>query len=165
MILVSIDDNEFTNLKRLMDEVFGEENFVAAVVWEKGRKNDAKLFSSGHEYVVLYAKNKDCLKTNGVIWREEKPGAKEVQEEYLRLRQIWGTENQMVETALRKFYQELHKDHPSKKLSRYGNVDDRGVWRDDNMSWPGGGGPTYEVIHPETQKPCAVPPGGWRYSS
>ena len=165
VILVSIDDNEFTSLKRLMDEVFGEENFVAAVVWEKGRKNDAKLFSSGHEYIVIYAKDKDCLKANGAIWREEKPGAKEVQEEYVRLRQIWGTENQMVEAALRKFYQELPKDHPSKKLSRYGNVDDRGVWRDDNMSWPGGGGPTYEVIHPKTKKPCAIPPGGWRYSS
>jgi hypothetical protein len=71
----------------------------------------------------------------------------------------------MIEAALSKFYQELPKDHPSKKLSRYGNVDERGVWRDDNMSWPGGGGPTYEVIHPETKQPCAIPPGGWRYSS
>ena len=165
VILVSIDDNEFTNLKRLMDEVFGEENFVATIVWEKGRKNDAKLFSSGHEYITVYAKDKDYLKANGAIWREEKPGAKEVQEEYVRLRQVWGAENQMVEAALRKFYQELPKDHPSKKLSRYGNVDGRGVWRDDNMSWPGGGGPTYEIIHPETKKPCAIPPGGWRYSS
>ena len=33
------------------------------------------------------------------------------------------------------------------------------------MSWPGGGGPKYDVIHPVTGKPCAVPPGGWRYST
>ena len=48
---------------------------------------------------------------------------------------------------------------------RYNKVDSYGVWRDDNMSWPGGGGPKYDVIHPVTGKPCAVPPGGWRYST
>ena len=45
-----IDDDEFFNLSRLMDEVFGEENFIATLVWDKNRKNDAKFFSVGHEY-------------------------------------------------------------------------------------------------------------------
>jgi adenine-specific DNA-methyltransferase len=44
VILVSIDDNEFANLRMLMDEVFGPDNFIATLVWEKTRKNDAKLF-------------------------------------------------------------------------------------------------------------------------
>ena len=165
VIFVSIDDHEVHNLRRLMDEVFGEENFIASLIWEKGRKNDAKLFSVGHEYIVLYSKNTFALKNKNVIWRETKPGAAEVQQEYLRLRDMHGDRDELVQKGLRDFYKSLPKDHPSKKLSRYGNVDSRGVWRDDNMSWPGGGGPTYDVLHPVTGQPCAVPEGGWRYST
>ena len=100
-----------------------------------------------------------------VLWREAKPGAKEIQEEYLRLREIHKKNDVMIEDALQSFYEGLPKEHPSKKLSRYKRVDVNGVWRDDNMSWPGGGGPNYDVIHPDTGKPCEVPPGGWRYST
>ena len=165
VIMVSIDDNEAHHFRCLMNEVFGEDNFVAQLVWEKGRKNDAKLFSVGHEYILIYARSMEALKLRNTIWREEKPGAKEIQYEYLRLRGTHGKDNDAVQTALREFYKQLPKNHPSKKHSRYGNVDDNGVWRDDNMSWPGGGGPTYDVPHPKTRKPCAVPEGGWRYAT
>jgi len=62
IILVSIDDHEAQNLRLLMNEVFGEENFVAQLVWEKGRKNDARLFSVGHEYMIAYAHSLDTLR-------------------------------------------------------------------------------------------------------
>ena len=165
VILISIDDNEAANLKLLMDEVFGPENFVAQLVWEKGRKNDAKLVSVGHEYILVYLRNKSFMTGAGIVWREAKPGAAEIQSEYLRLRQQYGKVSKAVEKGIREFYEKLPKTHPSKKHSRYGRVDDNGIWRDDNMSWPGGGGPTYNVIHPITGKPCAVPEGGWRYST
>jgi adenine-specific DNA-methyltransferase len=60
VIFVSIDDNEVAQLRLLMDEVFGEENFVAAFVWEKihSVKNDAKYVSDNHEYILCWAKNK-----------------------------------------------------------------------------------------------------------
>lgn len=165
VVMVSIDDNEAHHFRCLMDEVFGEENFIAQLVWEKGRKNDAKLFSVGHEYILIYARSMDTLKQRNTIWREDKPGAKEIQGEYLRLRALHGSDSNAVQEGLRDFYKQLPKNHPSKKHSRYGNVDDNGVWRDDNMSWPGGGGPSYDVIHPKTRKPCAVPEGGWRYAT
>ena len=57
IILISIDDNEGHHLRVAMDEIFGEENFIAQIVWEKGRKNDAKLFSTGHEYMLVYARS------------------------------------------------------------------------------------------------------------
>ena len=142
-----------------MDEIFGRDNFVAQLIWEKGRKNDAKLFSIGHEYVIVYARSVSYLKQNNISWREEKPGAKEIHDEYLRLKEVLGNDWHGIEIALRDFYKKLPKGHPSKKHSRYGNVDANGVWRDDNMSWPGGGGPRYDVIHPVTGKPCAVPRG------
>lgn len=163
VIMVSIDDAEQASLRRLMDEVFGEQNFIAQLVWEKGRKNDAKFFSVGHEYVMVYAKSKSSLRERNTAWREEKPGAREVWEEYLLLRQTHGADDEAVERALTEWYKELPKSHPAKKLARTRHVDANGPWRDDNISWPGGGGPRYDVIHPITGEPCAVPEAGWRY--
>ncbi len=165
VIFISIDDNEQANLKRLCDEIFGEDNFVAQLIWEKGRKNDAKLFSSGHDYMLVYARSKTYLTEKNVRWREAKPGAAEIHNEFLRLKAIYGNEIDKIQIGIRAFYSALPKNNPSKKLSRYSNVDIRGVWRDDNMSWPGGGGPSYELIHPVTNYPCKVPDGGWRYST
>lgn len=165
VMLVSIDDTEVANLKSICSEIFGESNFVACLVWEKGRKNDAKLVSVGHEYMLVYCKSKDYLRGKQVKWREAKPGAKEIQDEYLRLRRTHGKDNAALQSALREFYEGLPKSHPARKHVRYNKVDERGVWRDDNMSWPGGGGPKYDVLHPTTGQPCAVPDGGWRYST
>jgi DNA modification methylase/chemotaxis regulatin CheY-phosphate phosphatase CheZ len=63
-IFVSIDDNEAHNLKLLMDEVFGEENFVANVIWEKNfsPKNDSKYLSENHDHILVFSKNKE-------VWR------------------------------------------------------------------------------------------------
>ena len=60
VIFVSIDDNEQANLKRLCDEVFGEENFVSTIVWEKrySPQNAVKWFSESHDFVIVFAKNK-----------------------------------------------------------------------------------------------------------
>jgi len=58
-VFISIDDHEFANLRRVCDEVFGLDNFVAAFAWQKTltRRNDATLVSNAHEYVVCYARN------------------------------------------------------------------------------------------------------------
>jgi adenine-specific DNA-methyltransferase len=59
VIFVSIDDNEVHNLRLLMNEVFGEENFIADIIWEKRftRNNDAKLMSSVYDHTLLFRKN------------------------------------------------------------------------------------------------------------
>lgn len=165
VIMMSINDKEQPHLRRLADEVFGEENFIAQLVWEKGRKNDAKLFSVGHEYIIVYAKSLAALREAGIIWREEKPGAREIWDKYVELRAEYGNDDNTISVGLQKWFSELPKSHPSKKWSRYKRVDKYGPWRDATISWPGGGGPTYDVIHPKTKKPCAVPEGGWRFSS
>lgn len=61
MIFISIDDNEIGNLKRLCDEIFGEENFISQIIWEKryGRSNDQKFFSSVIDYILLYRKSEN----------------------------------------------------------------------------------------------------------
>ena len=66
VIFISIDDNEQAQLKILCDEVFGEENFVADLIWKKKNvvQNDARFFSTDHEYILCYAKSADALKLN-----------------------------------------------------------------------------------------------------
>jgi adenine-specific DNA-methyltransferase len=58
-IFVSIDDHEVQNLRLVMNEIFGEENFVATIIWQKvfGPKNTARHFSEDHDFIVCYAKN------------------------------------------------------------------------------------------------------------
>ena len=60
-IFVSIDDNEVHRLRFLMDEVFGEENFVATIIWEKvySPKSSAKYFSENHDFIIVYARDKE----------------------------------------------------------------------------------------------------------
>jgi len=62
VIFISIDDNEFHNLRNVMNEIFGEENFIANIVWQKkySPQNDAKYFSDMHDFVVVYAKKKNA---------------------------------------------------------------------------------------------------------
>lgn len=62
VLFISIDDAEAENLKKIADEVFGESNFVACLVYDKNRKNDAKYFSVGHEYIIVYFKNISVIK-------------------------------------------------------------------------------------------------------
>ena len=63
-IFVSCDDNEIQNLRAVMNEVFGEENFVASVIWQKvyAPKSSARHFSEDHDFIVVYARN-------GELWR------------------------------------------------------------------------------------------------
>ena len=72
-IFVSIDDNEVHRLRCLMDEVFGEENFLATAIWQKifSPKNTAKYFSEDHDFILVYARNIEQWTPNLVERREE----------------------------------------------------------------------------------------------
>ena len=63
LIFVSIDDHEVHNLRLIMNEVFGEENFVSTIIWQKKftRSNDARWFSNNHDYILVFARNKEQL--------------------------------------------------------------------------------------------------------
>jgi len=73
VIFISIDDNEQAQLKMLCDEVFGIDNFVADVIWEKkySPQNDAKWFSANHDYILVYAKSKEIWRPNLIVRTEE----------------------------------------------------------------------------------------------
>jgi len=66
VVFISIDDNEVDNLRKLGNEVFGEGNFVATIVWQKvyAPKNSAKWFSEDHDFILVFAKNKEAWLPN-----------------------------------------------------------------------------------------------------
>ncbi len=68
VIFISIDDNEQENLKKICDEIFGEENFIAQVIWERAFSpvNLKKHFSESHDYIIFYSKNKELSICNGL---------------------------------------------------------------------------------------------------
>ena len=76
-IFVSIDDNEVATLRLLMDEIFGAQNFVATVLWQKvySPKNSARHLSEDHDYVIIYAANADIWKPHLLPRTEEQNAA------------------------------------------------------------------------------------------
>ncbi len=66
VIFISIDDNEVNNLRKICSEIFGEDNFISNIVWRKkyGIQNDAKFFSTSHEYLICYSKSNQFFKPN-----------------------------------------------------------------------------------------------------
>jgi len=158
---VSIDENEQPNLRQYMNLVFGESNFVADMVWAAGRKNDSRLVSVSHEYIVAYARDREHLKANKTEWRQRKKGLDDIYARYEKLKKQHGTDYAQMTLGMKKWYKSLPDSHPAKAHKHYCHVDKRGIYFPDNISWPGGGGPKYKVLHPTTGKPVKTPARGW----
>ena len=162
-IFVSIDDNEVHRLRLLMDEVFGEDNFVGSFVWEGTGKNDARFISVGHDYVLCYARRMESLRANGNRWRTFKEGSDEVRKKAAAFVKHRNGNHKAASDDLKAWFASLDKRHKAWAHRHYNWIDAKGVYFAGDMSWPGGGGPTYDVIHPGTGKPAKVPLGGWRF--
>ncbi|WDG08931.1 site-specific DNA-methyltransferase [Vibrio campbellii] len=103
VVFISIDDYEVDNLRKLCDEIFGRQNFVANVVWQRAfsPKNDAKYLSENHDYVLIYAKNSEVFEA-GRLPRTEEANAR-----YKNLdddpRGVWISDNLTVKTYSEKY--------------------------------------------------------------
>lgn len=160
-IFISIDENEVNTLKAICDEVFGAVNFVAEFIWAAGRKNDSKHVSVSHEYILCYFKNARYIAEHSIVWREKKQGLDDIYAKYDSLKRQYGSDCESIEKDLKAWYKSLPDNHPAKDHSHYCRVDEKGIFFADNISWPGGGGPKYEVLHPITHKPVKIPSRGW----
>ena len=98
VIFISIDDNEVHNLRKICDEIFGESNFVAQLIWERAfaPKNDAKFVSNSHDYVVMYTKN-ICNFKIGRLSRTEEADARYSNPDN-DPRGVWQSDNMTVKT-------------------------------------------------------------------
>jgi adenine-specific DNA-methyltransferase len=160
VILVSIGPEEVKNLMALLGDVFGESNRVSVITWEKGRKNDSTFFSESAEYILIFAKNKECLASKG-RWRERKEGLDIIFEAYENLKIKFNSNHQLIETEMRKFYSQLDDNEPAKKLAHFYRSDDRGLYFGADISSASTSIPDYEIIHPITKKPVKKPSRGW----
>lgn len=98
VIFISLDDGEIANLRKMCDEVFGENNFINNVIWQKkyAPQNDAKWFSDNHDHILVYAKDKN-------IWRPVLLPRSDKQNKYYKYddndgRGLWRSDNILVKS-------------------------------------------------------------------
>lgn len=164
-ILISIDDNEADNLRKVCDEVFGEENFVGQIVWQRSKKGDSKLIAKVHEYILCYVRDKDSVLANGV-WRRPKEGADQVLAKYAELRASLGKNHEAIRVEMQAWYKQLPSDDPRKAHKHYNWSDDRGLYFAADFAGPDDGResrPRHDILHPVTGKSCKKPSTGWRW--
>ena len=187
VIIVAIGDDEHHRLRMLMDQVFGEVNFISDVVWQGGRKNDPRFVSNGADYMLVYAKEKSIWSVEGVPvkdapdvhslpaaeipvrgarWRVAKPGVEQVLAQGRKAWEESGGDEVEATELMRSWFRSQPKDSPAKAMSRsvYFLPDGR-LCADTDITWPGGGGPDFDVLHPETGKPVPTPDRGWLYGT
>lgn len=159
MIFISIDENEYAQLRLLSDEVFGELNFVENIVWNKRVPKNDKGIGNIHEYILTYANNSNYK----YKLMSSKEGINDIRALInISKQEQWSPEE--LEKELNKLYKA--KKYP-RAITLYNCVDNNNrIFGKINMSWPNGNtfGPRYDVIHPITKYPVKVPDRGWRWS-
>ena len=98
VIFISIDDHEVDNLKKVCNEIFGEKNFIAQLVWERAfsPKNDARFISNSHDYIMMFARNIESFKI-GRLPRTEEADARYSNPDN-DPRGVWQSDNMTVKT-------------------------------------------------------------------
>ena len=165
VMIVAIDDHEHANLRLLLDQVLGAENFIANVTWQGSGKNDARYTAGGVDYMLIYAKNESLLRSLDTRWKEPKPGIDEVEAVARRAWQQSGGDPTKATAIFRTGVRSIKADlEPA--VFRYDQIDDRGrVFQADNLRSPN---PRpnlqYPLPHPTTGRPVKMHPNGWVYS-
>lgn len=165
VIFISIDDNEQAQLKLLCDEVFGQENFVANIVWQRSKKGDSKLVSVVHEYLLCFANEKSAALENG-NWRRLKSGADGVLAKYAELKTELADDHEAIRIAMMAWFRSLPTTDPRKAHKHYTFSDARGLYFADNFAGPDDGRtsrPRHDILHPVTRRSCKKPSTGWRW--
>jgi adenine-specific DNA-methyltransferase len=159
VVFVSIDDKELHNLRRLCDELFGEENRVGLIAWKNVTDNNPTLITPDNEFILCYARSREALPKS---WTSRFSAAKDVlQNEYERLKGE-GLAPDAIQERLREFIAD--NEESVGFLSRYKHVDDGGVYTgSESVHNPRPGGYDFEVLHPQTNKPMRKPANGYRF--
>lgn len=160
VIIISIDDNEQDNLRKLCNEVFGEGAFAGQIIWKNSSKNDQDYISIQHEYFIAYVRNKA---TNDGQWIEHKEGLDAIYKKFDELRAAHGTDWAAIHAAALKWYRGFNESNPISASKHYSWMDERGVYFPGDISGPNFGQYRYDVLHPVTGKVVKEPASGWRY--
>lgn len=157
-IFISIGNDEISNLKKVCDEVFGEQNFIECISWNKRIPKNDKGIGNIHDFILIYAK--DATIPHELVMRKD--GLEDIYEMVEKLKKA-KTPIVEAEKEIKKLYKKQGYD---RGITLYNSFDENyRLWGKINMSWPNANtfGPRYEVPHPITGSPVAVPDRGWRW--
>ncbi len=160
VIFISIDENEVAYLKYLCNDIFGEDNFAGEIVWKNSSKNDESYVSIQHEYILVYVKSKEHNLGN---WTEPKQGTDEIFAAFENFKEKCGNDWKAIHEEALAWYRQFRESNPIYDNKHYNWMDERGVYFASDISGPNPGQYVYEVIHPQTRKPCKMPANGWRF--
>lgn len=158
IVVISIDEVEHANLKKMCDEVFGSQNFCGEIVWKNGSKNDQAYISIQHEYIVVYVKDKQ---SNNGRWVERKQGLEEIYKAFDGFRRKHGSDWKAIHQAALDWYKTFPASNAISDSKHYTWMDERGVYFPDNISGPNDGQYVYDISHPVTGGNVKPPSRGW----
>lgn len=156
VIFISIDDNEVDNLRKCCDEIYGNQNFIARIIHKNNSmKNQSKYVGISTEFVLIYAKDITVLNEKQGSWRTKKKGAADINATFNKLKDK-GLPLDIIREEIMEMYSRPKYAH----LSRWNKVDDKGVFKDADLS-RSNGPKNYTIINPHTGKECPIPNRGW----
>lgn len=158
VLFISLDDSEIHHLRKLCDDVFGEENFVECITWNKRIPKNDKGIGNIHEYILLYVKNSSFKHE----FTMKKGGIEEINKLLSKLKKQKKPIAQ-AEKEIKRLYKKRDFD---RGITLYNSLsEDYRLWGKINMSWPNADtfGPTYAVKHPKSGKTVKIPDRGWRW--
>jgi adenine-specific DNA-methyltransferase len=162
VLISSVDDNEFAHLKLLLDEIFGERNFVGNIIRAtNSTKSNSTLLSINYDHTYVYARDRAGLearlKASGRRWEVPKNNVEAYRRQVARLQRL-GLSRERITEELK----ELTKYPRFVDFVNYWYVDDRGLYRKGDLGGVRDGNP--EPLHnPLTGRDDPVPPGGFRF--
>lgn len=159
VIAISIDDAETANVLHLCYEVFGESNFLGTLIWKNATDNNPTNIAVEHESIHVFARSKTDLEG---IWKSSVSDIKDI------VVQIGSelTGKYSSQSGLQSAYTAWYRENKAQlgPLADYKFIDKEGVYAGSrSVHNPGKEGYRYDVIHPQTGKPCAQPLMGYRF--
>ena len=165
MIVIHIDENEYPNLEKLLDEVFGESTNLGTIVWDKRNpKGEVIGVAQQHELLSLYCRSKDAFATAGYFTRK-KENAQAMLAKTASLIKSKGRITDEVRDQFKNWIKE-RKHELSGGEQAYCLIDENGdVYQPVSMAAPDKPETRSHrpLVHPVTKKACPVPAKGWRY--
>ena len=159
VIFISISEKEYSNLKKVLQEIFGEDNYIGTIIWKNSTDNNPTNIAEEHEYILAFAKQKILIDP---IWKSRVSDVKMVLE---NIGSKLAKECHTIEELQQK-YSIWYKENKNQlwPLDRYKYIDFGGVYTgSQSVHNPGKEGYRYDVIHPKTHKPCKQPLMGYRF--
>lgn len=165
VVAVHIDENEYTNLEKVLSEIFGEPNNLGTIVWDKRNpKGEVAGVAQQHELISLFCKNKEVF-ADASYFSRKKENANAMLSKVAALVRSKGGVNDDVREQYRQWIKD-RENQLSGGEAAYSHIDDNGeIFQPVSMAAPDRPETRSHrpLIHPVTQKPCPVPAKGWRF--